>query len=300
VVIAIIGMLIALLLPAVQAAREAVRRMQCTNNQKQIVLAMHHYHDSFETFPWASRGDNMTWATLVLPFSEKNQIFENYDGNTIETFIMDKVISTYTCPSDSGNNKNESFALNIILPSPIVLHNYIVCTGREGVRYTGISSNSRNGLIDESGATSQYLAVFNNSSSLNNPLVTALTDIVDGTSNTVALSETVQGAGTMDILGFIGSGAECFFTTNQNPNTMVADNDLFYTVTSHVRHPLVSISATYYVRRSARSWHVGGVNAGLADGSVRFIPDQIDLDVWHAAGSANGGEIFVTLISSDL
>jgi type II secretory pathway pseudopilin PulG len=293
VVIAIIGVLIALLLPAVQAAREAARRMQCTNNQKQVVLAMHNYHDTSGAFPWGGYGSNgINWATQTLPFIEKSTLFAEYAG-TVNS-IEDKVISTYTCPSDSGNNKNQLdySSLGVPFSSTATLHNYVACMGREGVLYPGIGiRNSRNGLIDESGETSQYLAMFNISADY--PLTTTFADIVDGTSNTVALSETVQGAGALDIRGYIHEGIESFFTTNQSPNTMVADNDLIYTVTSHIRHRLESIDySNGYMRRAARSWHVGGVNAGLADGSVRFIPDQINLDVWRAAGSTNGSETY--------
>ncbi|MDR1270618.1 MAG: DUF1559 domain-containing protein [Planctomycetaceae bacterium] len=75
VVIAIIGVLITFLLPAIQAAHEAARRMQCTNNQKQIVLAMHNYHDTQQSFPWGTRDSMMgNWAGQVLPFVEKSQV----------------------------------------------------------------------------------------------------------------------------------------------------------------------------------------------------------------------------------
>jgi type II secretory pathway pseudopilin PulG len=292
VVIAIIGVLIALLLPAVQAAREAARRMQCTNNQKQVVLAMHNYHDVHQSFPWGGRGADtgMIWAVQVFPFLEKNPLFELHGGYTYS--LEGKVVSTYTCPSDPGNNTNASFALAAFLTTPLTLHNYVACMGREGVLYPGISSNSRSGLIDESGETSKYLAMFNISPS-DPPLTTTFADIVDGTSNTIALSETVQGAGPRDERGYIWLTEECFFTTNQSPNTMIPDKDLMNTVTSHARHPLEMLDfSTWYMRRAARSWHVGGVNAGLADGSVRFIPDQIDLDVWRAAGSTNGSETY--------
>ncbi|MDR0610494.1 MAG: DUF1559 domain-containing protein [Planctomycetaceae bacterium] len=305
-VIAIIGVLIALLLPAVQAAREAARRMQCTNNQKQIVLAMHNYHDVQQSFPWGARGTiNSTWAVQVLPFIEKNQIFTEYDFNVIyisNTILQRLVVSTYTCPSDGNQNIRGTATIRI--------HNYVACMGREGIYYPyGTPRNppndDRNGLIDGVvfGRESQYRAMFHISSISGSvaayPLVTTFADITDGTSNTVALSETIQGGSTNDTRGLIWLGTSCYFTTNQTPNTMVADIEANAAAESnHIRHPLTPMSTSstdgdgYYMRISARSWHVGGVNAGLADGSIRFIPDQINLDIWRAAGSTNGGEIY--------
>jgi prepilin-type processing-associated H-X9-DG protein len=127
--------------------------------------------------------------------------------------------------------------------------------------------------------------------------------VIDGTSNTVAISETVQGvAGNSggsdgDNRGYVWWGLFCYFNTNQAPNTMVEDITYATDDTAHVRHPVMymitdsSNPNAYYTRLSARSWHVGGVNAGLADGSVRFVQDQINLGIWRAVGSTNGGEI---------
>ncbi len=93
VVIAIIGILIALLLPAVQAAREAARRSQCTNNLKQLSLAMHNYHDTFGVFPPGSLGDpawtgnyniydgHFGWPVFILPFVEQQALHERIDFN---------------------------------------------------------------------------------------------------------------------------------------------------------------------------------------------------------------------------
>src|SRR5688500_12419399 len=85
VVIAIIGILIALLLPAVQAAREAARRYQCTNNLKQIGLAMHNYHDINGKFPPSriARGDYITWAVLILPYMEQQAMYELWNGQVV-------------------------------------------------------------------------------------------------------------------------------------------------------------------------------------------------------------------------
>jgi prepilin-type processing-associated H-X9-DG protein len=310
VVIAIIGVLIALLLPAVQAAREAARRMQCTNHQKQIVLGMHNYHDVQKTFPWGSRGDGYgTWAVQTLPFIEKNQIFTEYrldiryDTGTNKTLLSNLVISTYTCPSDGNQNKC-TYGSNRA-------HNYVACMGREGVyslynaRTTG---DPRNCLIDGVvfARESQYRAMFIGSSPPSGstipvyPLTIAMEDVIDGTSNTVALSETVQGvppSGTNDLRGLIWWGTASYFNTNQAPNTMVADIIQNFASTSLVQHPLsLMVTSTtaangYYTRMAARSWHSGGVNAGLADGSIRFVTNQINLDIWRAAGSTNGNEV---------
>jgi prepilin-type processing-associated H-X9-DG protein len=312
VVIAIIGVLIALLLPAVQAAREAARRMQCTNNQKQVVLAMHNYHDTQQSFPWGTRGATMgTWAVQVLPFIEKNQIAVEYDWNFMfaqnpnRTLLNELMISTYTCPSDGNNNKTS-------YPAGGREHNYVVCMGREGVLAVSADRdpqqfNIQNILVNEGNTekNSQYRAMFTASCFPNDdtyipayPLTTTFEGVTDGTSNTVAISETVQGVdgnSGQDYRGHIWFGFFCYFNTNQAPNTMLADLDTSTPGSSHARHPIDTVVTTgdgsYYARMSARSWHLGGVNAGLADGSVRFVQDQINLDIWRGVGSTNGSEV---------
>jgi type II secretory pathway pseudopilin PulG len=309
VVIAIIGVLIALLLPAVQAAREAARRMQCSNNQKQVVLAMHNYHDTQQSFPWGARsGAYGTWAIQIFPFIEKNQItaefkwdISYFEGTNWEIF-NNLVIPTYTCPSDGNNNKSLSGC------SEDRGHNYVACMGREGVYPLYFESDHpQNCLIDGStyNKESQYRAMFTGSCITSDgtyayPLTTTFESITDGTSNTIAISETVQGVsagGDSDWRGLVWWGDFCYFTTNQAPNTMIPDIGYSWMSTTHARHPLTPVNTSTsdpdgnYMRFSARSWHVGGVNAGLADGSVRFVQDQINLNIWRAVGSTNGGEI---------
>ncbi|MDR1271307.1 MAG: DUF1559 domain-containing protein [Planctomycetaceae bacterium] len=321
VVIAIIGVLIALLLQAVQAAREAARRMQCTNHQKQIVLGMHNYHDTQQTFPWGARSSSYgTWAVQVLPFIEKNQISAEYkwdtqyNAGTNTTLLSNLVLSTYTCPSDGNQNKSSY--------GQYMEHNYVVCMGREGVYSVGATRSlptydPRNCLVDGVvfARESQYRAMFTGSCNSNvppspaYPLTTAMEDVVDGTSNTIAVSETVQGispdGATNDLRGLIWWEYACYFNTNQPPNTMVADISGNFSSTGHIQHPLpLMVSSTCagdgnYTRLSARSWHAGGVNAGLADGSIRFIINQINLDIWRAAGSTNGSEVFFCYCKSN-
>ncbi|MDR1270320.1 MAG: DUF1559 domain-containing protein [Planctomycetaceae bacterium] len=300
--------------------------MQCTNNQKQVVLAMHNYHDTQQSFPCGTQGYvNGTWAMAVLPFIEKTQLAEAYDwngrfswGDSNDELLADVVISTYTCPSDGNQNRSlwEAWALNngtwVNTGKVWKEHNYVVCMGRDGVfdsyhaNFRPAEYDSRSGLIDGVvfGRDSKYRAMFFHSSgeATLNPLRTAMEDVIDGTSNTVALSETVQGIspdGSLnDLRGVIWFGMTCFFNTNQSPNSTEADiTDDWCFSTGHTRHPLTGVLADtsdgfgYYMRMSTRSWHVSGVNAGLADGSVRFITNQINLAIWRAVGSTNGSEI---------
>jgi type II secretory pathway pseudopilin PulG len=318
VVIAIIGLLIAILLPAVQAAREAARRMSCSNKQKQLVLAMHNYHDAYEIFPQGGRYLFETWAIQLFPFIEQDQISSKYTMNksfhhepNFSSLFKERVFSIYTCPSDGNNNISK-----YVTAGGSRSHNYVVCMGRDGVWYTGYPRTStqyiQNCLIDGTSCDNQskYNAMFTASCPTDlmgmilnphltpSPRTTTFNDVIDGTSNTLALSETIQGFSdvTSDWRGVTFSPPTCFFNTQLSPNTRSPDINYGSDV-SHPLHPIKMLVTTasaadrYYVRMSARSWHVGGVNAGLADGSIRFIPNQIDLEVWHGAGSTNGSEI---------
>jgi type II secretory pathway pseudopilin PulG len=317
VVIAIIGILIALLLPAVQAAREAARRMSCSNNQKQIVLGMHNYHDSYQTLPWGARGEALgTWAIHTLPFIEKEAIYAQWNWNARYydspnlAILNNLIISTYSCVSDSNKNKS-----SLTIPGCAYRHhNYVVCMGRESVwsfahQRTPPTYDPRNCLINGVvfAQESRYRAMFIGScppragASPASPLTTSLTDVTDGLSNTLALSETIQGISpnsvANDLRGLIWWGYTCYFTTNQSPNTTTNDICNNFSLTAHTNHPLSQLITSgsgpnsYLMRMSARSWHVGGVNAGLGDGSIRFVPNQIDLEIWRACGSTNGDEV---------
>jgi len=112
VVITIIGILIALLLPAVQAAREAARRMQCTNNLKQFGLALHNYHLTHKVFPYGAGGGGTwwSWSALILPFIEQNAIYDQIDFDKpynavhpVNNDVMKNFIAAYQCPSAPPN-----------------------------------------------------------------------------------------------------------------------------------------------------------------------------------------------------
>ncbi|MDR2761811.1 MAG: DUF1559 domain-containing protein [Planctomycetaceae bacterium] len=254
VVIAIIGILISLLLPAVQAAREAARRLRCSNNQKQVVLAMHNYHDAYQTLPPGARAYSYgTWAISLLGFVEQNSIAERYNwqygyydetNSENRTIIVNLALPLYTCPSDNNLNKNNGGYYDTRE------HNYVACMGREGVYFyhyrRAPGRSTQNCLVDGVSFDNQsrYNAVFTGScyqSSASFPLTTSLTDISDGTSNTVALSETVQGvpidSSHIDPRGSIWGGDWCYFTTKLSPNTTSPDI-LWADGTVHTQHPV--------------------------------------------------------------
>jgi prepilin-type N-terminal cleavage/methylation domain-containing protein len=201
VVIAIIGILIALLLPAVQAAREAARRSQCTNQLKQIGLAMQNYHDvqktfppyavlgmgpytfvtsgGAETFPNAPRpAYHHTWLTLILPYLEQMPLYQSVDfrrpaygtGVGQPQPIVGTVVPTLLCPSDSGFGRDPSRTWGIAIT------NYIVTEGYHW--WQGPVVTAPLGCV-----TADYQGIFAGGQT------TPIANITDGTSNTILAAE---------------------------------------------------------------------------------------------------------------
>ncbi|MDO5553582.1 MAG: DUF1559 domain-containing protein [Planctomycetia bacterium] len=357
VVIAIIGILIALLLPAVQAAREAARRMQCTNNLKQLALGMHNYHDNNLAFPAGAspnRTSNSTtlrsiygkvgWAVWILPYIEQGPAYDNIIASTHgltgiapahkDLACYHITVPPYLCPSDPNatHNTNESCRINYRASAGDIWNVDNQVTNAKYLR----------GLFFYC-LTGAY-AYYN------------MKDIIDGTSNTVLLSETGIGSGeygadtqkAVNSVAFksgVGSSATstprpCMNRLGTNKtltglagskgddsdglwgvcgrafqsgliwatgfNTILPPNapsciteDQYSRNTS----PVISTFNGSNPIMTASSYHSGGANAALADGSVRFIPDTIDcgdLDaspvtsgrspygVWGALGSKDG------------
>ncbi|MDR0870243.1 MAG: DUF1559 domain-containing protein [Planctomycetaceae bacterium] len=323
VVIAIIGVLIALLLPAVQAAREAAARMNCQSNMKNVALAFQNYHDVHQSFPLGCKKDTSgTWALYVLPFIEQQPLYASYNfkraynDNTKDTgfdkgntdLLAKLRIPVYSCPTDGDKQSSYGNYMH---------HNLAVCMGNAAVYMpndpgTNQAATQGRGWALYGDITALQGAMFWGGCRLESGGVWSegykwvpLAEISDGLSNTVILSETVQGEraasahnqGAVDLRGLIWWGEGAQFVAYRSPNTLTPDNVQFTKPaypgggTAHfARHPISPTLANNITIMSARSFHPGGVNAALGDGSVRFFSDTINIDVWHAYASAYGGE----------
>ena len=330
VVIAIIGILIALLLPAVQKIREAAARMSCSNNLKQLALACHNYHDANGQFPFGRKFDNWdtyTWSELVLPSIEQGNVYGEYltinerawqasypgsngviSDNAVQRQARHSVIKTLLCPSDIGPNTNEIGTAWY----GMIRGNYRACTGSgdmygsppKGDTTAGPWGVGVFGVVPFQ-TTDPAGKIFNTTGPKTAGV--AITAISDGTSNTVLLSEALSpesSAGWGGPIGSILSGnmGGGLFTTTITPNSSSPDRPIGpcprdQGINSY-KAPCVSLGGNAWWTRSAvgayvgaRSRHTGGVNAALADGSVRFVPDGIDLMAWRAMGTRSGGEV---------
>lgn len=298
VVIAIIAILVALLLPAVQQAREAARRTQCKNNLKQIGLALHNYHDVFNTFPPAyvqvSVPDNhghWAWTASILPYVDQAPLYNKLQvGDLLASQAMAQFqadmqqrYSAFRCPSDAAAPK-ASFDTSpapgyAIAKNPgggnfgLSVSNYVVANNTTNVRKAG---NSGSGMDGTGGAVGAF---FRNSS-------TNMSDILDGTSNTILVGERPyrfnrrpMKAGTLfAVRDADGAGP----SAQDGP---VAWNQGLMTIAATVRHGInPNLTGNDTDRNSAfASHHVGGAQVTLADGSVRFISENIDNDQEAAA-----------------
>ena len=313
VVIAIIATLIALLLPAVQSAREAARRAQCSNNLKQIGLAMHNYAGVQDTLPPGWKGCCWgTWLVYVLPYLEQQAMYNswNFAGNNLwqpyglydspfryggpaNLTVTSTRVSSFCCPSDGGNG-------NLIGGAswPVTSQNYVVNFGNtsatqdtslDGVPFLGAPFTD---------IGSPITAIYGSSTS---PAsiggIIRLSAITDGLSNTLITSEVIVGQG-FDLRGFSwwfeGAAFEGYLAPNSIfPDLMQSQSYCNYPYQNNP--PCAAAPSIVAITNAARSRHHGGVNVGLADGSVRFVNDSINLFSWRAMSTTQGNEV----ISSD-
>ncbi|MDO5581986.1 MAG: DUF1559 domain-containing protein [Planctomycetia bacterium] len=317
VVIAIIGILIGLLLPAVQAAREAARRMECSNKLKQLGLSLQNYHDIWQCFPakqayigfsggktggaWStqvflwpyleltSRWNILLASTLSTPSPAGSNNYNSwrlfYFGDSTKTQTLYGPIDAFICPSDSSAQIDK----NTRTPT-----SYAVCRGDSISETAGVNQTDNSGY--------EFRGMFRNA------VWKSMADCLDGTSNTIGMSEQVVGLGNENnirgSLGCISSlsktnpisscgfGSSIVLTATPqfytSPNTLKRGQSLFdsrgfftnFQTILPPNSPSCFLGGTSSDQGegifTANSFHSGGVNAVYIDGSVRFISETIN------------------------
>jgi len=289
VVITIIGVLIALLLPAVQAARESARRSECTNNLKQIGLAMHAHHDArrflppgFYIPPQGPFNVNLsesTWILYVLRYIEQGTLWDMVDQK--------KGFGSAGPPPATTNNSPV-----VVVPLPIM-----ECPSNRKVSpcsntYARGSYAANNGLgpMAEWDLSSLPLPALRVPGVFYINSQVRWSDFLDGTSNTALVSEirVVPGG---DFRGVMHYPEGPLYHHNYTPNSMVPDNIRTGFCVNDDRAPCIGTFTAWNNRRlimTARSEHPGGVNVLFGDGGVRFVTSAIELKVWKAVCTPAG------------
>jgi prepilin-type processing-associated H-X9-DG protein len=320
-VIAIIGVLIALLLPAVQMAREAARRAQCLNNLKQMGLALHNYQDAFNKFPPSTfqiagfyegtLGEFFAWGTLPLisPFLDQRDAFDainmslpvyvsggtgsyGFDISPANKTAAARQFGAFLCPSDLGTSVSSDYGVPALGSV-----NYAVNVG----------SGANNGTVLNTDGAFYVVSRLRPG------------DYTDGLSKTAAISESLLGQGgekvytgkpvglDQRIYGYISgpaTDAVCAsplgFNETNHRGFLWMVGELRTTSYNHYYPPnyalfdcIGSDASTGYISvgwRAARSLHPGGVNLLLMDGSASFISNSIGLQQWRALSTRAGGE----------
>jgi prepilin-type N-terminal cleavage/methylation domain-containing protein len=309
VVIAIIGVLVSLLLPGVQAAREAARRSQCVNNLKQIALSLHNHHDAKRQFPpgtynyidsgvmpaiYNGKQDHRSWFHDLLPYTEETALYLDFDAfakTGTMVFYFPKsgtIVPGYVCLSDptspkvrtynSGPSPPESFGVPG-QPSQGFSGNYAACSGDDFFNPTGyLSSAKQRGILYSASRT-------------------RMKEITDGTSHTAMVSEIILSPDTLDNDSrgryYNPSHGGVCFTTLYPPNTTLEDKVNWLSAYAVPEAPafgnMGAFSNNMYL--SARSLHPGGVNLAAADGSIHFVSSEVDPVSYDAWGSRAGNEL---------
>jgi prepilin-type N-terminal cleavage/methylation domain-containing protein len=324
VVISIIGILVALLMPAVQSAREASRRTKCMNNVKQISAGCLTYEETYGELPYARKydiWDSWCWSELILPNIDQNALYdafapyllakpygEYYSGpngpigtDPAEAAARATPIVTYYCPSDLSSPRSDE----LYPGSPYCYWkgSYRACTGSGDMYGAAVDSTSGPWGVGAFSVTHNQ-SYDNLVSGLG--LGTKLASIKDGQSQTLMFSEGLAGATTQGWGGVIaeivyGNMGGSLFSAALTPNSTAPDRVIGPCPQdvgdSYYQAPCQSLGSNAWWTPSgqgayagARSRHPGGVVAAMADGSTHFFSNSIDLFTWRCMATRSGND----------
>ncbi len=292
VVIAIIAVLIALLLPAVQQAREAARRSQCKNNLKQIGLALHNYHDVFNTFPagyieqavTANRG-HYSWTSAILPYIDQAPLYNllrvgdvPFSTNLVNNLTaMQTPLSGFACPSNpapSLNDASQPAANARAIQDTAGAERQLPVNSYVAMNNSAIGVYRNRGTNQNDASTGANGTFFRNSK-------IGFRDMIDGSSNLIVVSERAW----QSKLTLIYSGVMFGIRDNAGTPDAVTQTDGDAGLVYAFAAPVASINQPFIAggvipnRQSISSVHTGGCHALLGDGAVKFISENIDFNL---------------------
>lgn len=306
VVIAIIGILIALLLPAVQAAREAARRAECTNNMKQVALALHNYHDTQRRLPFGGPGPTGspgyciagTWPSMVLPFMEQKPLYDRFNfkvamNDALNKPAVESVVADLICPSDPKGSEPILLTRQAVDNNPTTAMGlwYMGCMGPTHMAsatcpycqpysmQTPVPAPSKTNWCCQGYS---FGSTANGSISAGSfagffgryPKSVGFRDVLDGLSNTIMLGETLP--------------SHCTYNSAYAPSfTMTSTNIPINTMEDQSQDSSIPLEKAC----GFKSRHPGGANFALGDGSVHFLAETIDFPLFNGLGSREGGEV---------
>jgi len=301
VVIAIIGILVSLLLPAVNSAREAARRAACLNNLHQLGLAVINYHDTFQAMPMGTyrrtegggrpeyQTNQASWIARSLPFLEEQSLFDQIDWNQepgdqgLNIPVMGAGLSVVRCPTDSADLLDLDWVSDGGHPlKDYAPTNYVVCIGDtdESHLYTGVFGINSN---------------------------TRIRQITDGTSKTMIISECKIADPFVRYYGAFSPYQSCLAGTARDVKRLTVEPRGFSWFYAQVNQawnyntiltPNDSLTTNHECQMwsdrtvlAARSRHPGGVQVAMCDGAVRFVTEDIEYDAWRVLGTIQDGEV---------
>ncbi|QDT14408.1 DUF1559 domain-containing protein [Alienimonas californiensis] len=317
VVIAIIAILVSLLLPAVQQAREAARRSQCHNNLKQLALGCHNYAGTFKMLPlnygtdnvWAdpapTNAHSVSWMVGVLPYIDQENVYEAIDFNFEATndprtgpdfnnpnvpsnaMVARTIIPTFRCPSDGVSTDLMTGRANRAGDKNIAVNNYKGVCGsnwawgsfqvRTGALGFGRANDTGGNGLDRGNGPIIRGHGF--------PSVTTFAQIEDGLTNVMLIGEAIPAYCTHSQWFFFnGSTATTAIPLNARAQCSAA-------TTGSASTDLKACAGDWPNNYSFMSQHAGGGNFAMSDGSVQFVSETIDLETYRRLGNMMDGQV---------